>query len=53
MNKRSKIALAACSGMSPYGLISRVTSSDIVPKPIIPYHYVWVLLQLIEMEFKI
>ncbi len=30
MNKRSKIALAACSGMSPYGLISRVTSSDIV-----------------------
>lgn len=29
MNK-NKIALAACSGMSPYGLVSRVTSADIV-----------------------
>jgi len=30
MSKKNKIALAACSGMSPYGLVSRVTSSDIV-----------------------
>jgi uncharacterized metal-binding protein len=30
MNKKKKIALAACSGMSPYGLVSRVTSADIV-----------------------
>ena len=30
MSKENKIALAACSGMSPYGLVSRVTSSDIV-----------------------
>jgi uncharacterized metal-binding protein len=30
MNKKSKIALAACSGMSPYGLVSRITSADIV-----------------------
>lgn len=30
MNKKNKIALAACSGMSPYGLVSRVTSADIV-----------------------
>jgi len=30
MNKENKIALAACSGMSPYGLVSRVTSADIV-----------------------
>jgi uncharacterized metal-binding protein len=29
MNK-NKIALAACSGMSPYGLVSRVISADIV-----------------------
>ena len=30
MGKKNKIALASCSGMSPYGLVSRVTSSDIV-----------------------
>jgi uncharacterized metal-binding protein len=30
MNEKNKIAIAACSGMSPYGLISRVTSTDIV-----------------------
>jgi uncharacterized metal-binding protein len=30
MNKKNKIALAACSGMSPYGLVSRITSADIV-----------------------
>jgi uncharacterized metal-binding protein len=30
MNKKNKIAIAACSGMSPYGLVSRVTSADIV-----------------------
>ena len=30
MSKKNKIALAACSGMSPYGLVSRVTSSDMV-----------------------
>ena len=30
MNKKNKIALAACSGMSPYGLVSRVSSADIV-----------------------
>jgi uncharacterized metal-binding protein len=30
MSKKNKIALAACSGMSPYGLVSRVTSSDII-----------------------
>ena len=30
MDKKNKIALAACSGMSPYGLVSRVTSADIV-----------------------
>ena len=30
MNKKNKIALAACSGMSPYGLVSRVISADIV-----------------------
>jgi uncharacterized metal-binding protein len=30
MNEKNKIALAACSGMSPHGLISRVTSADIV-----------------------
>jgi uncharacterized metal-binding protein len=30
MSKKNKIALASCSGMSPYGLVSRVTSSDIV-----------------------
>jgi len=28
--KKNKIALASCSGMSPYGLVSRVTSSDMV-----------------------
>ncbi len=30
MKEKNKIAIAACSGMSPYGLISRVTSSDTV-----------------------
>ena len=30
MKGKNKIAIAACSGMSPYGLVSRVTSSDIV-----------------------
>ena len=30
MGKKNKIALASCSGMNPYGLVSRVTSSDIV-----------------------
>ena len=30
MTKKNKIALAACSGMSPYGLVSRVTTADIV-----------------------
>ena len=30
MDKKNKIAIAACSGMSPYGLVSRVTSADIV-----------------------
>jgi uncharacterized metal-binding protein len=30
MNKKNKIALAACSGMSPYGLVSRVATADIV-----------------------
>jgi uncharacterized metal-binding protein len=30
MGKKDKIALAACSGMSPYGLVSRVTSADTV-----------------------
>ena len=32
MNTKNKIALAACSGMSPYGLVSRITSADIVAK---------------------
>ena len=30
MSEDKKIALAACSGMSPYGLIARVTSADTV-----------------------
>ncbi len=30
MSEDKKIALAACSGMSPYGLIARVTSTDTV-----------------------
>ena len=30
MKGKNKIAIAACSGMSPYGLVSRVTSSDTV-----------------------
>jgi uncharacterized metal-binding protein len=30
MKVKNKIAIAACSGMSPYGLVSRVTSSDTV-----------------------
>ncbi|EKF86205.1 putative zinc-binding protein [Methanobacterium formicicum] len=30
MSEKKKIALAACSGMSPYGLVTRVTSSDTV-----------------------
>ncbi len=28
--EKNKVALAACSGMSPYGLVSRVTSTDTV-----------------------
>ncbi|MGO9387764.1 MAG: putative zinc-binding protein [Methanobacterium sp.] len=30
MTDKKKIALAACSGMSPYGLVARVTSTDLV-----------------------
>ena len=30
MEKDKKVALAACSGMSPYGLVSRVASTDTV-----------------------
>lgn len=30
MSEDKKIALAACSGMSPYGLVARVTSTDTV-----------------------
>ncbi|WP_048190527.1 putative zinc-binding protein [Methanobacterium sp. SMA-27] len=30
MKGKNKIAIAACSGMSPYGLVSRVASSDTV-----------------------
>jgi uncharacterized metal-binding protein len=30
MSEKKKIALAACSGMSPYGLVARVTSADAV-----------------------
>lgn len=30
MNKKKKVALAACSGMSPYGLVARVASADTV-----------------------
>ena len=30
MKKKNKIALAACGGMSPYGLVSRVASADVV-----------------------
>jgi uncharacterized metal-binding protein len=30
MNDKKKIALAACSGMSPYGLVARVTLTDTV-----------------------
>lgn len=30
MSEKKKIALAACSGMSPYGLVARVTSADTV-----------------------
>jgi len=30
MSEKKKVALAACSGMSPYGLVSRVTSADTV-----------------------
>ena len=30
MSDKKKIALAACSGMSPYGLVARVTSADTV-----------------------
>ncbi|MBI4813239.1 MAG: putative zinc-binding protein [Methanobacterium sp.] len=32
MSEKKKIALAACSGMSPYGLVTRVTSADTVAK---------------------
>lgn len=30
MTEKKKVALAACSGMSPYGLVARVTSTDTV-----------------------
>ena len=30
MTSKKRIALAACSGMSPYGLVARVTSTDLV-----------------------
>lgn len=30
MSEKKKVALAACSGMSPYGLVARVTSADTV-----------------------
>jgi uncharacterized metal-binding protein len=30
MTYKKKIALAACSGMSPYGLVARVASTDLV-----------------------
>lgn len=30
MKGKNKISIAACSGMSPYGLVSRATSSDTV-----------------------
>ncbi|AUB54975.1 putative zinc-binding protein [Methanobacterium subterraneum] len=30
MSDKKKIALAACSGMSPYGLVARVASADTV-----------------------
>ncbi len=30
MSDKKKIALAACSGMSPYGLVARVTLTDTV-----------------------
>jgi uncharacterized metal-binding protein len=30
MTDKNKVALAACSGMSPYGLVARVTSTDLV-----------------------
>jgi len=30
MSEKKKVALAACSGMSPYGLVTRVTSADTV-----------------------
>ena len=30
MIEKKKVALAACSGMSPYGLVARVTSTDLV-----------------------
>lgn len=30
MSEDKKVALAACSGMSPYGLVARVTSADAV-----------------------
>ena len=30
MSEKNKIAIAACSGMSPCGLVSRVTSADTI-----------------------
>lgn len=30
MSEKKKVAMASCSGMSPYGLVARVTSTDIV-----------------------
>ncbi len=30
MIEKKKVALAACSGMSPYGLVARVTTTDLV-----------------------
>ena len=30
MSEKKKVALAACSGMSPYGLVARVASADTV-----------------------
>ena len=34
-----KLALAACSGMSPYGLVARIACSDIGEVQIKPYPY--------------
>ena len=53
MNKKNKLALAACSGMSPYGLISRITSADIVEETDNTISYVWELHPLIEQDLKV